>query len=81
MKFRVDPHFIYITTCADEHTEELESYYNLTEEDLEEITKDWFAELLIHADLAEIYDPEIIGSSEATHEEHDTTRPSRRKKT
>jgi hypothetical protein len=34
---------------GDEHKEELQSYCKLTEEDLEEITKDWFAELLIPA--------------------------------
>jgi hypothetical protein len=66
---------------ADEHKEELQSYYKLTEEDLEEITKDWSAELLIPADPAEMSDPELIGSSEATHEEHDTPGTNRRKKT
>jgi hypothetical protein len=40
MKFHVDRHFIYITVFLDEHKEEIQSYYKLTEEDLEEITKD-----------------------------------------
>jgi hypothetical protein len=80
MKFRADRHFIYITARADKHKEELQSYYKLTEEDLKEITKDWSAELLIPTDPAEMSDPELIGSSEATHEEHDTPGPSRRKK-
>jgi hypothetical protein len=40
MKFHTDQHFIYITMHIDEHKEELQSYYKLTEEDLEEITKD-----------------------------------------
>jgi hypothetical protein len=40
MKFHVDQHFIYIIMRADEHKEELQLYYNITEEDLEEITKD-----------------------------------------
>jgi hypothetical protein len=81
MKFRADQHFIYITVHADEHKEELQSYYKLTEEDLEEITKDWFAELLIPTDPVEMSDPKLIGSSEATHEEHDTPGTNRRKKT
>ena len=40
MKFCVDRHFIYIIVRADEHKEEIQSYYKLREEDLEEITKD-----------------------------------------
>jgi hypothetical protein len=40
MKFHADRHFIYITAHAEEHKEELQSYYKLTEEDLDEITKD-----------------------------------------
>jgi hypothetical protein len=34
-------HFIYITACRDESKEELQSYYKLTDEDMEEITKEW----------------------------------------
>jgi hypothetical protein len=41
---------------AYEHKEKLQSYYKLTEEDLEEITKEWFADLLIPADPAKIFD-------------------------
>jgi hypothetical protein len=40
-KFHVDRHFIYITACRDENKEELQSYYKLTKEDKEEITKEW----------------------------------------
>jgi hypothetical protein len=40
MKIRTNWHFIYITARVDEHKEELQSYYKLIEEDLEEITKD-----------------------------------------
>jgi hypothetical protein len=40
MKFHVDRHFIYIIARADEYKEELQSYYKLIEEDLDEITKD-----------------------------------------
>ena len=52
MKFYADRNFIYITTQVDEHKEELHLYYKLMEEDLEEITKDWSADLLILADPA-----------------------------
>jgi hypothetical protein len=47
MKLCVDIYFIYITACGDEHKEEIQSYYKLTKEDLEEITKEWSAEFLI----------------------------------
>jgi hypothetical protein len=75
MKFCTDRHFIYLTTRADEHKEQLQSYYKLTEEDLEEITKDWSADLLIPADPAEMSDPD---SPETT---HDTPGPNKMKKT
>jgi hypothetical protein len=39
-KFRIDRNFIYITVRGDEHREEIQSYYKLTEEDMEEITKE-----------------------------------------
>jgi hypothetical protein len=75
MKFSADHHFIYITARADEHKQQLQSYYKLTEEDLEEITKDWSVDLLIPADPAEISD---IDSPETA---QDTPGPSRIKKT
>jgi hypothetical protein len=50
------------------------------EEDLEEITKDWSEDLLIPADPADMSNPET-DSLEATQKEHDTPRPSIRKKT
>jgi hypothetical protein len=81
MNFRADQHFIYITAHVDESKEELQSYYNITEEYLEEITKDWPTELLIPADPTELSDPEQIEISEATREEHDTPGTSIRKKT
>jgi hypothetical protein len=52
MKFCIDRHFIYIIARGDESKEELQSYYNLIEEDLEEITKDCLTELLIPVDPA-----------------------------
>jgi hypothetical protein len=81
MKFHTDRNFIYIITCENESKEELQSYYNLTEEDLEDITKDWSSKLLIPTDPIEMFDLELIGSSEASQEEHDTPGPRRRKKT
>jgi hypothetical protein len=74
MKFNTDQHFTYITECFDEHKQQLQSYYKLTEEDLEEITKDWSVNLLVPADPAEISD---IDSPETT---QDTPRPSGAKK-
>jgi hypothetical protein len=50
MKFNVDRHFTYITTRADEHKHQLQSYYKLTKDDLEEITKEWSANLLVPTD-------------------------------
>jgi hypothetical protein len=69
MKFNADRHFIYITARADEHQEQLQSYYNLTEEDLEEITKERSIDLLIPAKPIEISD---IDSPEDTHREQNT---------
>ena len=56
----IDRHFIYITTCRDESKEELQSYYKLIDEDMEEITKEWLAEFLVPVDDVEISDPDII---------------------
>jgi hypothetical protein len=55
----------------------LQSYYKLTEEDLEEITKEWSADLLIPANPAEISD---IDSPEDTHKEQNTPGTSRRRR-
>jgi ribosomal protein L9 len=81
MKFCADRHFTYITTHTDKSKEEIQSYYNLIEDDLEEITKYWSAEFLIPTDLAELSNLEQIRSLENTREAHDTPRTSRRKKT
>jgi hypothetical protein len=62
MKFSVDRHFIYITARADEHKQQIQSYYKLTEEDLEEITKEWSVEILIlddHAKISNIDSPKV----------------------
>jgi len=56
MKFSTDRHFIYITTRANEHKKQIQSYYKMTEEELEKITKDWSIDFLTIADPAEISD-------------------------
>jgi hypothetical protein len=75
MKLSADQHFTYITVHTDEHKKQLQSYYKLTEEDLEEITKDWSVEIFIPADPTETSD---IDSLEET---QDTPGPSGAKKT
>ena len=74
MKFSVDLHFTYITVRGDEHKQQLQSYYKLTEDDLEEITKEWSANLLVAVDPADMSDKE---SPEAM---PDTLGPSNTKK-
>jgi hypothetical protein len=80
MKFNENQHFIYITMRVDEHKEQLQSYYKLTKEDLEEITKDWSVDLLIPTDPVEMSNPKI-DILETTHKEHDTPGTNRRKNT
>jgi hypothetical protein len=75
MKFRMDHHLIYIIARIDEHKKQLQSYYKLTEEDLEEITKEWSVDLLIPTDLTK------ISYIDSPKEVHDTPRPSKTKKT
>jgi hypothetical protein len=72
---------IYITMRAYEHKEELQSYYKLIEEDLEDISKDWSVKLLILVDPTEMSKPEPIRSPKTTHEAKDLPGPSRTKKT
>jgi hypothetical protein len=56
IKFSADRHFIYLAAHTDENKEQLQYYYKLTKEDLEEITKEWSTDLLITADPAEVSD-------------------------
>jgi hypothetical protein len=70
-KFYADRHFIYITMCGDENKEEMQSYYKLTEEDMEEITKEWSKEFLIPVEDEKLSDLDIIGSPLVTQVEHD----------
>jgi hypothetical protein len=54
--FHADWHFIYITGRSDEIKEELQSYYKLNKEDMEEITKEWLAEFLVPIEDGELSD-------------------------
>jgi RNase H-fold protein (predicted Holliday junction resolvase) len=56
MKFSVDRHFTYITAHTYEHKQQLQSYYKLTKDDLEEITKEWSVDLFVVADPVEMSD-------------------------
>jgi hypothetical protein len=49
-KFPIDRHFRYINARRDESEEELQSYYKLTDEDMEKIMKDWSEEFLVPVD-------------------------------
>jgi hypothetical protein len=74
MKFSMDCHFTYITARGDEHKQQLQSYYKLTEDDLEEITKEWSIDLLVAADPTDMSDKESPKSMP------DTLGPSKTKK-
>jgi hypothetical protein len=78
VKFSVDKNFIYITACLDKHKEELQSYYQITEEDMEEITKEWPMDFLILVDQVEMSDPNLIRIPMVTHEEYDGPNSSRK---
>jgi hypothetical protein len=56
--------------CIDENKEELQSYYNLTDEDMENITKEWSKEFLVHVADAELSDTDTIGSLMVTQVDH-----------
>jgi hypothetical protein len=74
MKFSADCHFIYIIVHVDGHKQQLQSYYKLTKEDLEEITKEWSADFLNPSNPADLSD---VDSPEAG---LDTPGPSKMKK-
>jgi hypothetical protein len=79
-KFHTDRHFKYIIARRDEHKEELQSYYKLTEEDMEEITKEWSEEILVPVNHTELSDPDLIGSLVVTREEYDAPNSRGKKK-
>jgi hypothetical protein len=62
VKFCIDPHFIYITAGRDENQEEIQSYYKLTDEDMEQITKEWPEKFLLPIADAELFDTDTIKS-------------------
>jgi hypothetical protein len=66
VKFRTYNHFIYITACRHEHKEEIQSYYNITKEDMKEINKEWPIEFLIPIDQVELSDLNLIDSPVVT---------------
>jgi hypothetical protein len=70
-RFHVDRNFIYITVRRDESKEKLQSYYKLTDKDMEEITLEQSVEFLVPVDDAELSDPNIIGSPLVTWVKHD----------
>jgi hypothetical protein len=54
----------------DENQEELQSYYKLTNEDMEHITKEWSEEFLVPVTDAKLSDTDTIGSPIFTRVEH-----------
>jgi hypothetical protein len=70
VKFGANRHFIYITARRDESKEELQSYYNMIDEDMEEITKEWPTEFLVPVEDTKLSDADIIGSPLVTWVEH-----------
>jgi hypothetical protein len=60
-KFCADPYFIYITMCRDESKDELQSYYKLTNEDMDNIMKEWPEEFHTPVLDAELSNTDIIG--------------------
>jgi hypothetical protein len=55
---------------TDERKEELQSYYKLTDEDMEQITKEWLEEFQKPIADVKLYDTDIIGSLLVTRFEH-----------
>jgi hypothetical protein len=80
VKFHAGRHFIYIIARGDEHKEDLQSYYKLTEEDMEEITKEWPTKFLVPVEQTELSDPDMIKSPIVTWEEYDGPSSVRKKK-
>jgi hypothetical protein len=54
----------------DESKEELQYYYKLTDEDMQDITKEWSVEFLVPFEDAELSNPDIIGIPLVTRVEH-----------
>jgi hypothetical protein len=58
----------------------MQSYYKLTEDDMEEITKEWLAKFLVPVHDTKLFDPDIIGSPLVTRVEHDGQGNKKKKK-
>ena len=54
----------------DENNEELQLYYKLTDEDVEQITKEWLEEFLVSINDAKLSNKDIIGSPLVTQVKH-----------
>jgi hypothetical protein len=52
----------------------------MTDEDMEEITKEWPEKFLVPDEDAELFDPDIIGSPLVTRVEHDGNTSAKKKK-
>jgi hypothetical protein len=79
-KFHTDQHFIYITVRRDERKEELQFYYKMIDEDMEEITKEWPTEFLVLVEDEELSNPDIIGSPIVTWVKYDGQTSVKKKK-
>jgi hypothetical protein len=79
LKFWEDRDFIYVTVCRGEHKEDIQSYYKLTEEYMEEITKEWTEKILIPVKKTNLSDPDLIRSPVVTHKEYDAPSSSKNK--
>jgi hypothetical protein len=55
-KFNANHTFIYIIAHRDESKEELQSYYKLIDEDMEEIAKEWLVNFLVPVEDEELSD-------------------------
>jgi hypothetical protein len=64
----------------DESNKELQSYYKLTDEYMEEITKEWLVEFLVPFEDAKLSEPDIIGSPLVTWIEYDGQSSAKKKK-
>jgi hypothetical protein len=59
MKFSANCRFTYIKARSDEHKQQLQSYYKLTKDGLEDITKEWSTDFPIAVDPEDMSDVEI----------------------
>jgi hypothetical protein len=80
IKFSAHCHFIYITACTDENKEHIQSYYKLTEEDLEEINKEWSTNLLIPVDPTKVSNIDNPKAAQNTPGPNKTTKTKQTKK-